>query len=266
MMNSLLKMQDQDLKDELKKPSILRVYPDSGRNDACGIEILWAPFDYVNRNAKLVLIGVTPGPEQAFRSYVAVRSAIARGADPQAELASIKASSSFRGKVMEPNLMSILEHSGVAERAGIENIDRLWTDEAHKVHFTSTIRYPTFINGELFNNQINSLAHPELKRYVEGFLVEELLSVPDDAVIVALGSKGPKIVRHAAKVAGINQKRVVALPHPSGSASGAVRDFLSMTRTQSIRACRCMLCDRSRIPEGWDLSSRFSQHDRLHGR
>jgi hypothetical protein len=192
--------------------------------------------------------------------------AIARGDNPQAELERIKSEASFRGDVMEANLKSILEHGGLAERAGIEDIDNLWTKEASKVHFTSTIRYPAFINGKLFNNQIDSLEHPELRKYVETCLAKELASVPVDADIVALGQKGPRIVRHAAKAAGIDPRRVLSLPHPSPSANGAVRDFLSKNRTRSVRPCRCMLCDRTRIPTGWDLSNRFQMHDLTHGK
>jgi hypothetical protein len=265
MMNTLLAFSDYDLDRELKKPNALRLYPSRGTSDADGIEILWAPFDFVNRNARIVIVGVTPGPNQARRSYKAVRVAVAKGDDPQADLERIKAESSFRGDIIEPNLKSLLEHSGLAERAGIADIDYLWTKEASKVHFTSTIRYPTFIKGKMFNNQIDSLEHPELRKYVETYLAEELASVPTDADIVALGQKGPKIVRHAAKAAGIDPGRVVALPHPSGSATGAVRDFLSKQKTKSVRPCRCMLCDRTRIPEGWDLSNRFQVHDLVHG-
>jgi len=266
MMNTLLALSDHDLDGELNKPDTLRLYPSRGASDAYGIEILWAPLDFINRKARIVVVGVTPGPNQARRSYKAVRMAVAKGYNPQADLERIKAEASFRGNVIEPNLMSLLEHSGLAERAGIEDIDDLWTKEASKVHFTSTIRYPTFIKGELFNNQIDSLEHPELKKYVETYLAEELASVPTDADIVALGQKGPRIVRYAAKAAGIDLRRVVALPHPSGSATGAVRDFLSKNKTRSVRPCRCMLCDRSRIPKGWDLSSRFQMHDLVHER
>jgi hypothetical protein len=264
MIETLMKLNEEQIKLEIQKPKSLRLYPSSGSTDADGIEILWAPFDYINKNAQLVIVGVTPGPEQALRSYKAIRDASAEGQNPQENLARIKAESSFRGKVIEPNLMSLLEHSGAAERSGIVNIDKLWTEEAGKVHFTSTIRHPTFINGSLYNNQIDSLVHPELKKYVENCLAEELSMVPVDALIVALGSKGPRIVRHAARIAGVDHKRIIALPHPSGSATGAVRDYLSGTRTQSTRPCRCMLCDRSRIPPGWDLASRFAAHDRTH--
>jgi hypothetical protein len=129
-----------------------------------------------------------------------------------------------------------------------------------------TFPYPTFIKGELFNNQIDSLEHPELRKYVETYLAEKLASVPTHAEIVALGKKGPRIFRHAAKATGIDPRRVVALPHSSGSATGAVRDFLSKSKTRGARPCRCMLCDRTRISKGWDLSSRFQMHDLVHGK
>ncbi len=264
MKKKLSKLSEQDLQLEVKEPNVLRIYPAEEPKDSYGIAILWAPFDYVNRDARLAIVGVTPGPTQAMLSYKAVLSANAKGEDPEVTLARTKAASSFRGKVIEPNLKSLLEHSGVSERVGIDNIDNLWLNEAYKVHFTSTIRYPTFLNGQLYNNQIDSLKHPELNRYVETYLAEELSALPTSTLIVALGSKGPKIVRHAAKIAGVDHKRVVALPHPSGSATGAVRDFLSERRTESSRPCRCMLCDRSRIPAGWDLSDRFARHDQTH--
>jgi len=264
MIEKLLGLTEQELKAEIKQPKSLRIYPDRDSKDGAGIAILWAPFDHINREAKLAIVGVTPGPTQALLSYRAVQSADAKGQDPQASLAEIKAESSFRGHIIEHNLKSLLEHSGVAESADIENIDNLWTKEAYKVHFTSTIRYPTFFNGDLYNNQIDSLTHPELKRYVETYLAEELSALPMSALIVALGSEGPRIVRHAAKIGGIDRKRVVELPHPSGSASGAVRGFLSERRTKSIRPCRCMLCDRSRIPAGWNLAKRFAIHDNIH--
>jgi hypothetical protein len=269
MIKKLLKLSEQDLQRELKEPNVLRIYPAEEPKDSYGIAILWAPFDYVNRNARLAIVGVTPGPTQAMLSYKAVLSANAKGEDPDVSLARTKAASSFRGKVIETNLKSLLEHSGVSERVGIDDIDQLWSNEAYKLHFTSTIRYPTFLwendnKKKLYNNQIDSLTHPELKRYVETCLAEELSALPTSSLIVALGSKGPRIVRHAAKIAGIDHKRVVALPHPSGSAAGAVRDFLTERRTESSRPCRCMLCDRSRIPAGWDLSGRFARHDQTH--
>jgi hypothetical protein len=266
MMDVLLKLSDTDVEAEIDRPNRLRLYPSAGKTAVSGIEILWAPFDYVNEAANLVIVGVTPGPTQARRSYEAVRCASATGENPEAELQRIKAETSFRGEVIEPNLKSLLEHSGLAERAGINDVDGLWTSEASKVHFTSTVRYPAFVNGEMFNNQIDSLGHPELRRYVETFLADELARVPKHAVIAALGQKGPRIVRHAASVAKIDPQRVIALPHPSGSATGAVRDYLSTTRTKSTRPCRCMLCDRSRIPRGWDLSNRFRHHDITHGK
>jgi hypothetical protein len=264
MREKLSELSEQELEREVKEPNVLRIYPVEEPEDSYGIAILWAPFDYVNRNARLAIVGVTPGPTQAMLSYKAVLSANAKGEDPEASLARTKAASSFRGNVIEPNIKSLLEHSGVSERVGIDDIDELWSNEAHKVHFTSTIRYPTFLNRKLYNNQIDSLKHPELRRYVENYLAEELSALPTGSLIVALGSRGPKIVRHAAKVAGIDRKRVVELPHPSGSAAGAVRDFLSERRTESFRPCRCMLCDRSRIPAGWDLSDRFARHDQTH--
>jgi hypothetical protein len=107
MMNALLALSDNDLDGELKKPDALRLYPSRNTSDADGIEIPWAPFDFVNQNARIVIVGVTPGPNQTRRSYKAVRMAVAKGENPHADVERIKAGSSFRGDVMEPNLKSL---------------------------------------------------------------------------------------------------------------------------------------------------------------
>lgn len=111
MRTLLLRQSERDLESEI--PLVLRLYPAPAAIDADGIEIFWAPFDHVNRRASLVIVGVTPGPNQYIRSYLAAKNALTRGVDPQAELEMIKAEASFRGDVMEANMMSLLEHSGV---------------------------------------------------------------------------------------------------------------------------------------------------------
>jgi len=229
------------------------------------IEVLWAPFDHVNRNAGLAIVGVTPGPTQMSLSHAALKKALHENRDPEADLAAIKAGSSFRGGTMEVNLKSLLEHAGIAEAAGIEDVDQLWTGESDKVHFTSALRYPTFFKGAPYNHDIDPLKHPFLREMVETLLAAELAALPRDAVIVALGSKNPRIVRHAASLAGIDPERVRSICHPSPSSNGAVRNFLSGTRRRSRRPCRCFFCDDSRLPDGWTLRpEQLSRHDALH--
>ena len=99
MIKKLLKLSEQDLQRELKEPNVLRIYPAEEPKNCYGIpRKYWGPFDYVNRNAQLAIVGVTPGPTQAMLSYKAVLSANAKGEDPDVSLARTKAASSFRGK------------------------------------------------------------------------------------------------------------------------------------------------------------------------
>ena len=108
MMNTLLKINEADMDRDLKDFLELQIYPTGARSDRHGIRILWAPFDFVNPTARIAIIGVTPGPTQAIRSYTAARQAIKNGTDVEAALQHAKANSSFRGKTMETNLKSLL--------------------------------------------------------------------------------------------------------------------------------------------------------------
>ncbi|TNC74334.1 hypothetical protein [Rubellimicrobium roseum] len=254
----------------LRRTPELEIYPAPGEADCEGISVVWAPFDAVNPHAKLAIVGVTPGPNQAERALLAARRAALAGHDPTHEITQIKCESSFRGKqgtndrAIEENLKALLEHSGVAERVGIDDVDELWKAEAHKVHFTSTLRYPTFIGDKLFNNQIDSLKHPFLRLMIEDLLAAELRQLPSDAIIAVLGRRGPGVVRHAARLAGLDLTRIVALQHPSPNNHDGVRQYLAKERTQSKRPCRCFLCDPSRLLPNWDVTRWIGMHRSTH--
>jgi hypothetical protein len=57
----------------------------------------YAPFDYVNTRARLVLVGVTPGPTQMLESYAIVRDAMRADRTDEDALRSVKAHASFKG-------------------------------------------------------------------------------------------------------------------------------------------------------------------------
>ena len=49
-------------------PTELRMYPSGHAEDKHGISVYYAPFDDVNRDAKIVLLGITPGTAQMYRA------------------------------------------------------------------------------------------------------------------------------------------------------------------------------------------------------
>ena len=55
----------------------LLIWVNKTRNISC----YYAPFDYVNKEAKIILVGITPGATQMNRSLNAARAALEKGED-----------------------------------------------------------------------------------------------------------------------------------------------------------------------------------------
>ena len=123
----------------------------------------YAPFDYLNRLARVALVGVTPGPAQMRDSYAIVRDALRAGQSDQQALQAVKARASFKG--MRRDLARWLDELGLATLLGLRSCSELFQD-SHRglMHTTSAVRYPVFVrrgDGTLAN-------YPGLKSGVHG--------------------------------------------------------------------------------------------------
>ncbi len=90
------------------------------------IEVIYAPFEYINTAAKVVLCGITPGLQQATIALLTAGSALRAGQNVEAALAQAKNTASFAGP-MRSNLVAMLDHIGLSQRRGIDSaaVDRV---------------------------------------------------------------------------------------------------------------------------------------------
>lgn len=59
----------------------------------------YAPFDWVNEQADIVLIGITPGMQQAETAILALQSQLKKGATAEAAAYAAKSEASFKGEM-----------------------------------------------------------------------------------------------------------------------------------------------------------------------
>ncbi|WP_293766921.1 hypothetical protein [uncultured Aquitalea sp.] len=76
------------------------------------IEIFYAPFEAVNSQAKLVLVGITPGRVQAANALAEARRQLAAGATSGEAMRKAKEVGAFSGP-MRANLTAMLDHIGL---------------------------------------------------------------------------------------------------------------------------------------------------------
>ena len=219
------------------------------------LSIAWAPFDYVPVTARLVVVGITPGRQQAENALSAFRDALAAGATPEEASRRAKFTGAFSGP-MRDNLIAMLDHVGAQRALGVASCATLFDPNRNLLHLTSALRHPVFVAGENYNGAPDMLRTSVLRTMVETHLVAEARALPT-ALWLPLGSKPSAALRHLVSLGVLDADRVLGgLPHPSGANGERIAYFLG-------RKLRAALSPKT-LPEPLDracdaLRARLSQ-------
>src|SRR2546425_1805387 len=137
------------------------------------IQIYYAPFDYVNENARVVLVGITPGWTQMEIAYRFARRALLEHALPVDVCRRAKEQASFAGS-MRRNLISMLDDLDLQKFLDVPSCESLFSEYGSLTHTTSVVRYPVFINGANYTGHVPELLVTNcLRRYVFDVLADE---------------------------------------------------------------------------------------------
>lgn len=217
------------------------------------LRVQYAPFDHVNRDAKIVIVGMTPGLFQARQALLAARNALRGGKSNLEAARAAKVHASFSGEPMRGNLVAMLDLVGVAKWLGIESTAQLWSDKQQLVHFTSALRYPVFLDGANWSGTPDMVRTPLLRNQLERHAGQELADLRD-ALIVPLGPKVSAAMIHVAQETGLSRDQILdGLPHPSGANAERISFFLGRksdedcsvkTNTNAISAARANLVEK----------------------
>ncbi|WP_353230624.1 hypothetical protein [Novosphingobium sp.] len=189
------------------------------------VQMIYAPFDHVNSNARLVIVGMTPGRVQAANALRAARQALIAGKPVEVAAAEAKIFASFSGP-MRANLVRMLDHIGISALLGISSTAQLWTDRPDLVHFTSAMRYPVFVDGENWSGQPDMVRTRQLAGWLEAYTGTELADLKG-AIIVPLGPKVAAAMQHLASQGVVDRTKILdGLPHPSGANAERIAFFL----------------------------------------
>ena len=190
------------------------------------VEMVYAPFDHINIDAKIVIVGMTPGRQQATNALRAAKVALAAGGTDDDASRETKLHASFSGEPMRSNLIRMLDLIGVPAKLGLRSTASLWNDDAKLVHFTSALRYPVFVDGQNWSGQPDMVRTPQIRTWLEQYTGAELATLKD-AIIVPLGPKVCAAMTHLAQKGQIKGSKILeGLPHPSGANAERIACFL----------------------------------------
>ena len=176
-------------------------------NKEGNIKIYYAPFDYVNSKAKIMIVGITPGLQQMLQSYEVINQG--------KSLKEVKDLSSFKGS-MRTGLIKYLDELKINDILKIKSCESLFNKNSKYLHTTSLVKYPVFDKGKNYSGA-NILKKKILLDFIEKNFLEELKTLKK-SIIIPLGNTVSSTIEY------LNYKYKLKLscflkgfPHPSGA-------------------------------------------------
>jgi len=171
------------------------------------IKVYYAPFDYVNSKAKIMIVGITPGLQQMLQSFEVINQG--------KSLKEVKDQSSFKGS-MRTSLVKYLDELEVNKKLKIKSCESLFNKNSKYLHSTSLVKYPVFDKGKNYAGS-NILKKKILLEFIEKNFLQELKTL-NKAIIIPLGNTVSSTIEY------LNNKYDLKLacflngfPHPSGA-------------------------------------------------
>jgi hypothetical protein len=144
-----------------------------------------------------------------------------------------KLTGSFSG-AMRANLVSMLDHVGVASLLGLPTCASLFDPARERVHFTSALRYPVFVKGTNYNGSPDMLRTPVLTSLIDTCLLEEADRL-QKAIWLPLGSQPTRALDHLCSRGVLRRSQILdGLPHPSGADAERIAYFVGRKQKNAL--------------------------------
>ncbi|SCH42793.1 hypothetical protein [Romboutsia sp. 1001713B170207_170306_H8] len=182
------------------------------------LEIYYAPHnEYINPNAKVFIVGITPGFQQMSTALASARVGIEENKNIKEIQYECKVSGRFSGSLRK-NIISMLDEIHLNKALNIDSCEELFKDKDYLLHTTSLVPYSVFSKGNNYTGHSPKLIKSEfLMDYVyENF--NENIKKLGDVLIIPLGKAVEEVLEMLAYNKIINEDQILrGFPHPSGA-------------------------------------------------
>lgn len=199
------------------------------------ISVFYAPFEWVNLSARLVLVGITPGKVQATNALAEAKRALHSGEVAEVAVARAKQTGAFSGS-MRPNLIALLDRIGLQDWLGLSSCAELFSTSTHLLQTASALQFPVYFDGANYNGSPDPTKSELLRmQLLEHF--SPMARMLPDVVYIPLGPVPTKALTWLAAHGHVPSSRVLAgLPHPSGANAERIAYFLGRKDRASLSA------------------------------
>jgi hypothetical protein len=193
----------------------------------------YIPFDLVNAEARLVLVGITPGFTQWKNAVAEAQRRLREGASADEAHRAARHAGAFSG-AMRPNLIALLDSIGLQRWLEIDSCSNLFAGRTDLVHTTSVLRHPVFVSGKNYNGSPNMVTNVFLQAQLQKYFAREAMQLKH-AVFVPLGPKVHEGLRSLARAGVIDGQRILGgLPHPSGANAERIAYFVGRKQKAAL--------------------------------
>jgi hypothetical protein len=199
-------------------------------------ELQYTPFEYVNRDAKLVIVGITPGNTQLELAYQTAQKLL-KVERPEAEvLVEIKKTGAFGGPSMKPNLLKMLRHFRFEALLGINDVESLWGSNAALLHSTSVVPHAAFKSAKMFAGRFDEvMASPLLRECFMDCFVPSAREMAREALFVGLGPCPQSALEWCVEKRHLRREQVLgAFCHPSRAGGSTTPYYLRQVARQDL--------------------------------
>ena len=188
------------------------------------IKVYYAPFDYVNSKAKIMIVGITPGLQQMLQSFQVINEG--------KSLKEVKNLSSFKGS-MRTSLIKYLDELEVNKKLKIKSCESLFNKNSKYLHTTSLVKYPVFDQGKNYSGA-NILKKKILIEFIEKNFLKELKTLKK-AIIIPLGNTVSSTIEYLKNKYDLKLACFLeGFPHPSGANARKNIQFKENKRNMKI--------------------------------
>lgn len=199
------------------------------------LSVHYAPFEWVNPAAKIVIVGITPGPTQAVNAIEEAKRQLLLGTSTEIALMRAKKTGGFSGELRN-NLVAMLDRVGFHRWAKISSSADLFGEKSDLLQTASVLTYPVFVDGKPYNGSPSIQRSPMLKALVTEHFLPIVESIPN-APLLAVGEVPFETLGWLAKQGCIDPKRILGrLPHPSGASGERIKYFLGRKPVAELSA------------------------------
>lgn len=212
------------IRKKYKKEDLLT--PDFLIEQEGSIEIYYAPHnEYLNLEAKIFIVGITPGFEQMSTAMKEARICLEENLLFDEIKYRCKKAGRFSGSLRQ-NLIQFLNGLNLNEKLGIDDAVELFEEHDELLHTISLIPYPVFVKEKNYTGHApNLLKSSILMHYVRDNFITELHQL-GNVLIIPLGKRVEEVILHLAHEGLLNENQVLkGFPHPSGANGHRFKQF-----------------------------------------